>query len=88
MGEIKGYVCSNCNYEKTYFIGIGFMNQKETKLFECIHCNAIKKSTLKNPKCSKCNKKSLNTILDFNKKLGCPKCGERGFSFEIAGMWD
>ena len=88
MGEIKGYICSNCNYEKTYFIGVGFMNQKETKLYECIHCNAIKKSSLKNPKCSKCNIKSLNTIIDFNKKLECPKCGERKFNFEIAGTWD
>jgi len=43
---------------------------------------------LKNPKCSKCNRKSLNTILDFNKKLDCPKCGEREFNFEITGMWD
>ena len=88
MGDIKGYICSNCNYEKTYFIGVGFLDQKETTLFECTHCNAIKKSTLSKPKCSKCNRKSLNTILDFNKKLECPKCGKRDFNFEIEGTWD
>lgn len=88
MGIIKGYICSSCNFERTYFLGVGFLAQKETTLFECKHCNAIKKSTLSSPKCSKCNRKSHNEVSDFKKKLKCPKCAEIKFQFEIEGMWD
>ena len=88
MGIIKGYICSSCNFEKNYFLGSGFSNQKETTLFECSYCNAIKKSTLSSPKCSKCNRKSLNEIMDFTKKLECPRCKRREFNFEIEGSWD
>ena len=88
MGIIKGYICSSCNFEKNYFLGIGFFKQEEITLFECSHCNAIKKSRLSNPKCSKCNRKSLNEIIDFNKRLKCPRCNRREFNFEIEGSWD
>ena len=88
MGILGGYKCSNCNYEKTYFIGVGFMNQKEKFLFDCDKCSTIKQSTLSNPKCSKCNSKSLNKIEDFNEKLTCPKCGKKEFNLENLGMWD
>ena len=33
MGIIRGYICSSCNFEKNYFLGSGFSNQKETTLF-------------------------------------------------------
>jgi predicted RNA-binding Zn-ribbon protein involved in translation (DUF1610 family) len=88
MGEIKGYVCSKCNFEKIYFLGVGFLNKREVKLFECKDCEAIKKSVISKPKCSKCNKKSINEVINFNTKLKCPKCGEIEFRFEIDGMWD
>jgi rubredoxin len=88
MGYIKEYLCSVCKFEQTYFLGIGFSNQKEVKMFECNNCKAINKSVMPNPNCSKCNKKSLSEILDFNKKLKCPKCAEIKFQFEIEGMWD
>ena len=28
MGIIRGYICSSCNFEKNYFLGISFSNQK------------------------------------------------------------
>jgi hypothetical protein len=62
-------VCSKCNFEKIYFLGVGFLNKREVKLFECKDCEAIKKSVISKPKCSKCNKKSINEIIDFNTKL-------------------
>lgn len=88
MGIIRGYICSNCSFERTYFLGVGFSNQKEAMLFDCNHCNVIKQSTLLNPKCSKCSRKLLNKVKDFNKKLQCPNCGKREFNFEIGGSWD
>lgn len=62
-------MCSKCNFEKIYFLGVGFLNKREVKLFECKDCEAIKKSVISKPKCSKCNKKSINEIIDFNTKL-------------------
>ena len=35
MGEIIVFVCSKCSYEKSYFLGTGFRNTKEKKLYEC-----------------------------------------------------
>ena len=32
--------------------------------------------------------KSLNEIMDFTKKLECPRCNRRELNFEIEGMWD
>ena len=29
MGQFVGFVCSKCNYEKSYFLGTGFRNNKE-----------------------------------------------------------
>jgi len=38
MGIIKGYICSSCNFEKNYFLGSGFSNQKETTLLMIKKC--------------------------------------------------
>ena len=34
MGEIIGFVCSKCNYEKSYFLGVGFNDLKEKNLYD------------------------------------------------------
>ena len=57
-------------------------------MFECKNCKALKKSVIINPRCSKCNKKSLVEVSDFDKKLKCPKCGEIEFKLEEEGLWD
>lgn len=88
MGELKGYFCSKCNFDRTYFLGVGSVNQREVKIFECKNCKALKKSVIINPRCSKCNKKSLVEVSDFDKKLKCPKCGEIEFKLEEEGLWD
>ena len=69
MGEIVGFVCSNCNHDKSYFLGLGFRNSKEKTLYECVNCRALKASVLSIPKCSKCKKSSLIKLDDYEKGL-------------------
>ena len=73
MGEIVGFVCFKCNYEKSYFLGLGFRNTKEKKLYECVNCKALKASVLSIPKCSKCKNSSLIKLDDYEKNFNCPK---------------
>ena len=88
MGEIVGFVCSKCNYEKSYFLGIGFRNNKEKKLYECANCKVLKSSFLSIPKCSKCKNSSLIKLDDYEKNFNCPKCNSEDFNFGISGCWD
>ena len=88
MGNITGFICSKCNHEKSYFLGVGFLNQKETRLFECSNCEVLKQSVLPNPQCSKCKKNTLIEVADFDKKYKCPKCESKEFKNEIVGNWD
>lgn len=87
MGTLKGFRCGKCNYEKDFFLGIGFDNQKEKILFECKGCKILKASILKNPKCSLCKQK-LSVISEFKINYNCPKCKSTRFTLETFGTWD
>jgi len=87
MGEIKGYRCSKCNYERNYFIGSGMMSEKKKSLFHCFSCNVLKVSVLKKPNCSKC-KKILSVVSEFEKQYLCPKCSSTSFHYYSGGIWD
>ena len=88
MGEIVGFVCSNCNHDKSYFLGLGFRNSKEKILYECVNCRVLKASVLSIPKCSKCKKSSLIKLVDYEKGFKCPKCNSNDYNFGISGCWD
>lgn len=88
MGQFVGFVCSKCNYEKSYFLGTGFRNNKEKKLYECNNCKALKASVLTIPKCSKCKTSSLILIDNLEKNFNCPKCNSNDYHFGIGGSWD
>ena len=88
MGIIEGFVCSNCNYEKTYMLGTGMRFRKEKRLYECSVCQSLKASVLPNPKCSKCNKETLSEIKDYDKDFKCPKCNLDLYKNQICGNWD
>tara|TARA_B110000858_G_C17605494_1_gene382020 strand:- start:375 stop:641 length:267 start_codon:yes stop_codon:yes gene_type:complete len=88
MGEIIGFVCSKCNYEKSYFLGVGFNDLNEKNLYECNNCKTLKASVLSKPKCSKCKQNSLIKIDDYEKNFNCPKCHSKNFNFGISGCWD
>ena len=88
MGEIIGFVCSKCNYEKNYFLGTGFSESPDKKLYECLDCGVLKSSILSNPKCSKCKKSLLIKLDHYEKNFKCPKCKSENFNFGISGCWD
>ena len=88
MGQIVGFICSKCSYEKSYFLGTGFRNNKEKKLFECANCKVLKVSFLSIPKCSKCKNSSLIKQDDYEKNFNCPKCNSENFNLGISGYWD
>ena len=88
MGEIVGFVCSKCNYEKSYFLGVGFNDLKEKNLYECNNCKALKSSILSKPKCSKCKNSLLIKLDNYERNFNCPKCKSEDFNFGISGCWD
>jgi len=87
MGQIKGYGCSKCNYERDFFIGSGMLSKKKKRLFQCGICKVLKVSILKNPNCSKC-RKTLGLVSDFEKQFLCPKCNALSFHNVSVGLWD
>ena len=88
MGEIIGFVCSKCSYEKSYFLVVGFNDLNEKNLYECNSCKALKASRLSKPKCSKCKNSLLIKLDSYERIFNCPKCKSEDFNFEIGGYWD
>ena len=87
MGDIKGYVCTKCNYSKSYFLGIGFNGGKTKALFNCEECGSTKNSTKFFSNCSKCKKARVD-ISNSSKTLKFPKCDSTTFCNLTIGNWD
>lgn len=39
MGIIKGFLCSSCGFEKSYYLGVGFRGGRDKILYSCTDCN-------------------------------------------------
>ena len=87
MGEIKGFVCLNCEYEETHYIGIGFRVRDEKLLYTCANCEALTSSNAKTPRCRKCRSRRLTEVKDDFPFTKCPKCNHTELK-ELAGCWD
>jgi len=87
MGDIKGFVCLNCEYEETHFIGFGFRVREERILYVCNNCEALTSTNAKTPRCRTCRSRRLTEVKDDFAFTKCPECNHTGLE-ELAGHWD
>ena len=87
MGKVKGFVCLNCEYEESYFVGFGFRVREEKVLYACSNCEALTSTNAKTPRCRKCRSRRLTEVKDDFPFKKCPKCNHTGLE-ELAGHWD
>jgi len=88
MGIIKGFLCSNCGFEKSYNLGVGFRGGRDKILYSCTDCNLLTASVLDNPKCNRCKCKRLEVVKDDYIKYTCPQCNCKSLQNHICGSWD
>ena len=87
MGEINGFVCLNCQYEESYFVGFGFRVREEKVLFACYNCETLTSTNAKTPRCRKCRSRRITEVKDVHSTAKCQECNHEGV-LEEGGCWD
>ena len=99
MGVITQIKCTNCQFEQSFFVGMGFSDcstGKSRELFFCPSCKQIvtrkvKPSNQTDPKvrtpfCRKCGVRMERITNETN--IICPECKTANCVISTIGFWD